>query len=198
MGAGEARRRMIHKHLTLTPKEEAAQPLERGAILSDCGTYRYRLWRIWDRDKPQGAFVLLNPSSADALHDDNTTRACTRIFKDMGFGGYAIVNLFAFRSTDPVGLSRAEDPVGPDNERHLLDMARIGGTVVAGWGARAWLRGGNRGTWKRFRNRDKQVYELMRDNGVALQCLAVTRSGQPQHPLFVPTGLPLVSWSPPP
>ncbi|KAA0997816.1 DUF1643 domain-containing protein [Paraburkholderia panacisoli] len=42
---------------------------ERGAHISDCGAYRYRLWREWDRSKPTLAFLMLNPSTADHLSD---------------------------------------------------------------------------------------------------------------------------------
>jgi len=35
---------------------------ERGAHISDCGFYRYRLWREWDRSLPTLAFLMLNPS----------------------------------------------------------------------------------------------------------------------------------------
>src|ERR1700730_4474366 len=45
---------------------------ERGAHISDCGTYRYRLWREWDRSLPTLAFLMLNPSTADHLTDDPT------------------------------------------------------------------------------------------------------------------------------
>ncbi|SAL75871.1 hypothetical protein AWB68_04863 [Caballeronia choica] len=45
---------------------------ERGAQLSDCGSYRYRLWREWDTSRPTLAFLMLNPSTADHLNDDPT------------------------------------------------------------------------------------------------------------------------------
>ncbi len=33
--------------------------MQRGAQISDCGTYRYRLWREWDRCRPTLAFLML-------------------------------------------------------------------------------------------------------------------------------------------
>jgi hypothetical protein len=30
-----------------------------GAVLSDCGTFRYRLWRTWDETLRPAGFVML-------------------------------------------------------------------------------------------------------------------------------------------
>ena len=38
----------------------------RGATFSADRRYRYRLWRRWDGARPVVAFVMLNPSTADA------------------------------------------------------------------------------------------------------------------------------------
>ncbi len=77
-----------------------------------------------------------------------------------------MLNLFAFRATDPRNLKRAEDPIGPDNDRHLL-------TEVHG----------------RFRGRDEEVSNLLRANGVAFECLQRNKSGTPRHPLYVKAGI---------
>lgn len=37
--------------------------IQRGAHLSDCGTYRYRLTRRWDTAVPPLPFIMLNPAS---------------------------------------------------------------------------------------------------------------------------------------
>ena len=39
------------------------------AVLSPCGTYRYRLGRTWLGDRPAAVFVMLNPSTADVRGD---------------------------------------------------------------------------------------------------------------------------------
>ena len=68
-----------------------------GATISPCGIYRYRLWRRWGEGR-SCVFVMLNPSTADALVDDNTIRSCVRLAQELGFGGIIVVNLFALRS----------------------------------------------------------------------------------------------------
>ena len=45
------------------------------------GDYRYTLTRVWDLALPTVTFVLLNPSSADAVRLDPTLRRCVTFAK---------------------------------------------------------------------------------------------------------------------
>jgi hypothetical protein len=72
----------------------------REAEISEDGKYRYALMRMWD-DKPLMMFCMLNPSTADATKDDPTIRRCIGFAKDRGYGGIYVVNLMAYRATDP-------------------------------------------------------------------------------------------------
>jgi hypothetical protein len=80
---------------------------------------------------------MLNPSTADASQDDPTIRRCIGFARQWGCGRLVVLNLFAFRATDPADLKRAADPVGPENrawfDRTLVDDL-VGGPVVCGWG----------------------------------------------------------------
>ncbi len=71
--------------------------MERSAVLSDCGTYRYALGRIWNPTTPPALFIGLNPSTADARQDDPTIRRCIRFARDWGYGGLLMGNLYAYR-----------------------------------------------------------------------------------------------------
>lgn len=144
------------------------------ALVSPCGLYRYWLTRTWDQSRPPACFVMLNPSTADAERDDPTVRRCVGFAKRWGWGGLAVVNLFAFRATSPKDLKRAQEPVGPDNDRHLLEFARRAGVAVAAWGAHGAHLG-----------RAREVVALLRGAGVALHCLGTTADGSPRHPLYV-------------
>lgn len=62
------------------------------AIISECGAYRYRLERQWDGEKPNVAFLVLNPSTADASQDDPTIRRCIGFARYWGFGGLIVGN----------------------------------------------------------------------------------------------------------
>ncbi|MFU8947912.1 DUF1643 domain-containing protein [Mycetocola zhadangensis] len=139
--------------------------------------YRYTLTRIWDSALPMITFVLLNPSTADAVQLDPTLRRCVGFAKREGYGGMVILNLYAFRTKDPKVMMAATDPVGPENDRVL---AEVTGTVVAGWGTNA------------HPARVVQALALL----PRLHALGVTKDGHPRHPLYVPADAPLIEWMP--
>jgi hypothetical protein len=151
-----------------------------GAIFDRSGRYRYRLWRRWGAGERVG-FVMLNPSTADAERDDPTIRRCTGFARTWGFGSMVVVNLFALRSPDPARLRRAREPVGRDNDRHIIEAAGACDVVVLAWGMHG-----------RLRDRDRAVLDLLA--GQALRCLGQTRAGQPRHPLYLPRAARLTAW----
>ena len=142
-------------------------------MFDDSGRYRYQLGRRWAAGGPVVAFVMLNPSTADAERDDPTIRRCAGFARRWGFAAMTVVNLFALRATDPARLRRARDPVGPANDGHIAAAAAGADAVVLAWGAHGDLRG-----------RDRDVLALLA--GVRPACLGVTRGGQPRHPLYLP------------
>lgn len=161
------------------------------ATFSEDRAYRYRLTRTWDPAAPVATFVMLNPSTADAFTADPTVRRCIAFARRWGCGGLAVLNLFALRSTDPRGLHDHADPVGPGNDAVLTDWAQThaaagaAGPVVAAWGGYGVLH-----------DRGAAVAALLIAQGVRLQALAITRGGQPGHPLYLRGDSPLTEWSP--
>ena len=93
--------------------------MEKSAILSADRKYRYVLTRIWDETKPTVVFIGLNPSTADEEVDDKTIRKCIGYAKRWGYGKLIMVNLFAFRSTDPSMLKRDGRSSWPDNDSYI-------------------------------------------------------------------------------
>lgn len=146
--------------------------VRRDALLSDCGTYRYWLTRTWDATQPLLCWILLNPSTADALVDDPTIRRCLGYAQQWGYGSIRVVNLFAFRATHPHTLHTAADPIGPANDATLQDAAGMAGLIIAGWGVH--------GQWGQ---RDSQVLRLLAAHD--LYCLGKTGDGSPRHPLYL-------------
>jgi hypothetical protein len=144
------------------------------AILSPCGRYRYRLARRWSTG-PVLCFLMLNPSTADADVDDATIRRCIRFAQDQGFGALEVVNLYAFRATKPADLRLAGYPTGPDNDDHTLQACQEADEVCLAYGAGA-----------SGMARPQEVLPMLRRAGVQLQCLRITRSGYPAHPLYLP------------
>lgn len=149
----------------------------RSATLSECGTYRYELSRVWSLDGPRVLFVMLNPSTADHDVDDPTIRKCSGFAKRWGFSGLVVVNLFAFRATKPADLKKAEHPVGELNRDYLLNGALECDEIVCAWGAHGKLHG-----------RGLYVRTLLKAHGErrgGLKCLGMTKGGQPRHPLYL-------------
>ncbi|MFD8516525.1 DUF1643 domain-containing protein [Streptomyces antimycoticus] len=143
------------------------------AVMDDTRTYRYLLTRIWDTSSQPMVWVMLNPSTADAMQDDPSIRRCIGFARREHCGGIAVVNLFALRSTDPRALRGHPDPIGPHNEAFLRQTTTLG-PVVAGWGA-----GGVLG------DRAATVTRTLTASGVRMRALGVTSTGQPRHPLYL-------------
>lgn len=158
--------------------------MERSAVISDCGRYRYRLSRTWDSTIAAATFVMLNASTADADQDDPTVGRCVGFAKSWGYGGLVVVNAYGLRATDPRELRRAADPVGPENDLWLKAAAKQaaawGAPLVAAWGTHAKP---SRVAW---------ICELPGFD--RLTCLRTTASGAPGHPLYVPASATLTPW----
>ncbi len=189
--------------------------LSAGASISSCGRYRYRLWREWrlhpepaqwdmwaDEQGPvlDGAgaqlgepkiciFIMLNPSTADGSVDDPTIRRCVGFASRWGFDRLEVLNLFAFRATDPrdlFALNHDDDPVGPGNSeafRDVLFPPRLVGRVVCAWGAQGGYLG-----------QDETVLGWLGEH--ERHALGLTKDGHPRHPLYVPADTELVRFRP--
>lgn len=159
--------------------------MARGAELSACGTYRYTLTRTWDPADRPVAWIMLNPSTADAAKDDPTIRRCISFARGWGFGGIVVVNLFAARATDPGELCSFIDPVGPDNDLALFDTIQ-GLTTVCAWGA---------SVPDYWRQRPPAVLRRLREGGAEVGHVGLTKHGHPRHPLYVRGDTALMRWS---
>ena len=154
-----------------------------GAEFSPCSRYRYRLWRIWDESRPFCLFLMLNPSTADEVDNDPTVERAERFSSRWGFGGLHVCNLFGYRATDPGNMKACPEPVGEGNDRAILDVSTMAGLVVCAWG--------NHGA---HLGRAQHVENMLLDAGVELCCLAVTKAGEPGHPLYLRQTLEPEAW----
>jgi hypothetical protein len=158
--------------------------VEKSAILSGDRKYRYVLRRRWDLAKPNVMFIGLNPSTADENEDDPTIRRCIAFAKSWGFGGLVMVNLFAWRSTMPLGLWDTPDPIGPDNAIHLIDGKYSSSLHIAAWGDGKLVN-------KLDPERVAAVRALLDD----LYYLKLNKDGTPGHPLYLKGNLLPQLWS---
>lgn len=163
------------------------------ADLSVDGLYRYSLRRIWEPDGPRMAWIMLNPSIADAEIDDPTIRRCIGFAQREGCGSIEVVNLYAYRATKPDDLLDATgagiDVLGPENVPYVTAAFEHAAVVIAGWGASFVDR---RNTWKLAR---VNVQGIAAKHDRPLHCLGRTKAGHPRHPLYVRADQPLEVFS---
>jgi hypothetical protein len=165
----------------------------RSAAISADGKYRYRLDRNWfngDLLADGGAggvdvsmsaracvFIMLNPSTADGDKDDPTIRRCVGFAKAWGYFALTVVNLYAYRATDPVALLQVgPSAIGPENDAYVLDAVNHAPLAVAAWGA----------STQPIPEQAERITDLCRKiNPLAFSVLGLTRNGHPRHPLYV-------------
>lgn len=148
--------------------------MKKAAEFSECRSYRFALWRVWDESKSYAMIIGLNPSTAGEKEDDPTIRRCINFAKSWGYGGLCMTNLFAFRATIPNDMFNASDPVGSGNDEWLLRLAKDAGVVIAAWG--------NDGT---YLGRSSEVIKLIPN----LHYLKMNKSGEPAHPLYLDSSM---------
>lgn len=157
--------------------------IEKSAAFDDERIYRYLLTRAWGTG-PRLLWIMLNPSTADESVLDPTLRRCLGFAQAWGFDGFEVCNLYALRSTDPRGLWRVADPVGPNNDAVIQAAAKHASLVMVGWGGNAKPA------------RERQVAHLLADVGVQPLCIGVTAQGQPKHPLYLRADSERFHWRP--
>ena len=173
--------------------------VSKGASISADGKYRYLLWREWrmeshdpakwrwlDAVDGEGArlgepkacvFVMLNPSTADGETDDPTIRRCVGFAKSLRYERIEVVNLFAYRATNPkdiLSMHYTADPVGFENESYVETAAINAGIIVCAWGSHGTHMDQDQTMLGWLASRDRHTY-----------CLGRTKSGQPKHPLYL-------------
>ena len=148
--------------------------VERSAVFDQTRQYRYRLGRRWQLGGSSVAFVMLNPSQADASRDDPTLRACMQFAQRWEYAALCVVNLFGYRTPHPKELMQTEEPIGDENDHYLLQAVEEAERVVLAWG-----------NWGSLAGRDRTILQLLRPYQAKLTCLQINRSGQPRHPLYI-------------
>jgi hypothetical protein len=158
----------------------------RNAVISPDGRFRWVLTRCWDSTRRMLCWIMLNPSTADAEVDDATIRACVQYARAWGYGGIWVVNLYAYRATDPADLVRAGCPAGPCNDDVIAWAVQASGAVMVAWGA-----------VPEAVPRAIEVFDLLEELGVTdIYCLGTTKAGAPRHPLRNSAALPMTPYDP--
>ena len=144
-------------------------------VFSQDRKHRYTLIHRWDEllNPDHGiAWICLNPSTADENQLDPTLRRIRDFSATWGYSFFVMLNLFAWRATQPADMKRTTDPIGPDNDRLIAHWSGKVDRVMLGWGEHGAHLG-----------RDQQVLAYL-DRSKTF-CLERNASGQPKHPLYV-------------
>lgn len=160
------------------------------AVLSPCGTYRYRLERTVGMVGPVYAFFGVNPSTADAAIDDQTVKKWIGFTKTWGGSRFIAGNVFPLRSKDVrlvAAWSRWLDVVR-ENQRHILAMCQEADILVPCWGDRGKVP-------KTMHNDIDDLMSLLRGTGKPLMHLGLTKGGDPKHPQMLGYATPLAPFA---
>lgn len=147
------------------------------SVFNDTHTHRFSWKRVWNKDKPLAAVLMLNPSQSDNLVMDMTTfLTANNITRLEQFGGVVIANLFS-RLTPKLNFqwNSDEDLNEPENDQYIKKIAAECDVVILAWGKAS-------GTNQRIAARAAQVLELLREHSEKLFLISDgQRSGL--HPL---------------
>ena len=182
------------------------------------GPYRYILTRDLNNMNGNRMMVIgCNPSVANANDDDNTIKRVKGIATNLGYNGFIMANLFAYRETQPEvmqnnvvqgnqnsfseaigqnivvnGINGQQVTLGNWNDYYIKEAARDPSvtSVVFAYGDIAV-----NNKWNQFQSealkRVEAVKAAIRETGKPMYAFKITQCGNPQHPLHVPIG-PLV------
>lgn len=162
-----------------------ADPEPATATFSPTRRYRYHLDRTWAEPNPgdpwsrRCVWVMCNPSTADAFTLDPTLTRCRTFSKRFGCYGMDVLNVFAYRATDPRVMKAYMWPTGDRNEAvfRAVHAAYPNALWVCGWGVNG-----------AFKGRDRQVRALLAELGIRWHALDLTAAGHPRHPLYLRGG----------
>lgn len=146
-------------------------------LFSEDSLYRYLL--AWPTGEPNDRIVLgcfANPSTATPDVLDPTLRRFRNYASAWGYGWFWVVNVRAWRETDPKKVPEDPKAVGPENAAVIRAAAAAAHLVVCGWGKL----GGAQGL---------ATLDLIRESGKEPHALKLNDDGSPAHPLYLNSNL---------
>lgn len=147
------------------------------SIFNDERTHRYLVKRVWNKDKPCIAVIMIAPCLSDNIVSDTTTNLVINNVAHMEeYGGVHILNLYSmlanklcFRFNSDEDLSHAE------NDDYIVKSARECSKVILAWGK-------TENTNQRIAERAAKVISLLQPFAAKLYHISDgTRTGL--HPL---------------
>jgi len=156
-----------------------------GAVLSGCGTFRWRLDRHVGAGDVTAAVFGATPSTADASLDDPTVRKWRGFGQRLGWYRFIVGNVFGLRATDVRALAGAADPFGAGHNQHLHEIIVEADVLIPCWGDRAKLP-------RALRPHLDGLLALLQASEKPVRCWGRTAAGDPRHPLMLGYETPLI------
>lgn len=127
-------------------------------------------------------FVMLNPSTADAVKNDPTIHRCIGYARAWGYSRLVVTNLSPFRTTRPTAMVQALPTIPPEvderNRTAIRTAARESDLVVCAWGVNA----------QHLEEHVAAVRAILAaaesETGTRVVCLGRTKEYHPRHPLY--------------
>ena len=152
--------------------------------------HRFYLERqLTDRTNPGPmracCFIMLNPSTADADHNDPTIRRCIGFAEREKCDVLRVVNLYSLRAVKPVDLLRAPTRARyrKKNLEQCASAMRDSDLAICAWGVHAEA------------ERVAEFMAMARELPAKLECLGITKHGAPRHPLYLRCDAPLLPYA---
>ena len=139
---------------------------------------------------PTAAFIMVNPSTATEHDDDQTILMVQNVCHTFGFGRAIIGNLVAYRSKNVKDLAFVSNPVGPQNDLYLRQIAAESDHIIVAWGPPSKLPQCHRDRWQ-------TVASMLDESGKQLHCLKHLKHNHPRHPQILIHDSPLPIWQRP-
>lgn len=124
--------------------------MKKNSTVSECGRYRYALWRTWDESLPYALFIGFIPPATDETEEGLVMGRYTRYATKWGYGGLCLVNLFARLGEGEEDVPFLSDGVGPENDVWIGNIAAEAGLVVGDWGSEGF-----------FHNRSSKIISML-------------------------------------
>jgi hypothetical protein len=164
--------------------KELEKIIKSTAILSDDDLYRYKLTRVWNENNPKATVVMLNPSKADMLITDRTVMNVTNYLVESEYGSITIVNLFAFRATDPKHLNQRDNFHESFNNDYLKEAFYDSDIIIV-----AWVRDKDK-----YVARKREVEKLLLEYKGKIKCFEDGSGKKLRHPRDLGTNWKLVDY----
>lgn len=145
------------------------------------GPCRFTLGRQWDDRLPMAAWLLCNPSTADADLDDQTCRRMTHFSRAAGCGGFNAVNTWPLRTAYPADLWKM---LRRGALTHAMDVGNFAAVEMVAATAEVHLVAFGPEPPRRDLGRVVLLLAAFSAHGTRpLLCLGTSPEGWPLHPL---------------